>query len=374
MSDERVTLVTGFPNFRATQLVTYLLAQAQGEVWVVVAAHDLAVAERFGAELPAPSAARFRWFVGDPSSIDLGLSGQEYRELCQHVTCIQHLSQAVGPAFAKEPYEDINVGGMREALELARGARRLRVLVAHSGVVVSGDRQGYVSEAELVSGQRFTGPGPLTLARAELMARSHMDRLPIVVLRSGQVVGPTSSGAVDVLDGVYSLILLILNSPQDLSALLPDWGEAPLHVVPVDCFVQAADALAASEAALGQTLHLTDPTPMTVRQAFNRCMKVREQLAEEGLAMPPPSTALRRDGVLRDSLQAILWRPRTFINATFRKVRYGTEVAERLLGSSGLTCPPLESYFEQLVRHVARAVAYTPPARGATSENGAASS
>ena len=43
----------------------------------------------------------------------------------------------------------------------------------------------------------------------------------------------------DVLDGVYLLILLVLNSPQDLSPLLPDWGDAPLHVVPADHFVRA---------------------------------------------------------------------------------------------------------------------------------------
>ena len=100
-----------------------------------------------------------------------------------------------------------------------------------------------MGESELVAGQRFPGPGPATLARAELMARRRMDRLPVVVARTGQVVGPSGTGAVDTLEGVYLLILLILNSPQDLSALLPDWGEAPIHVVPVDHFVRAAAAL-----------------------------------------------------------------------------------------------------------------------------------
>jgi thioester reductase-like protein len=357
MIGQRVTLVTGFPNFRATHLVSHVLSQGEEDVWVVVTPGDIAVTERFAAALPEPSARRFRWFSGDPSAIDMGLAGQEYRELCRRVTCIQHLSQAIGPSFGKEAYEEINVGGMREALELARAAERLDVLVAHSGLVVSGDRQGYVGETDLVLGQRFASAGPATLARAELMARASMDRLPIVVLRTGQVVGPSATGNVDTLDGVYLLILLVLNSPQDLSALLPDWGEAPLHVVPADHFVQAADTLSRCEEALSQTLHLTDPTPMTVRLAFNRCMKIRERLAEEGLAVPPASAALRRDGVVRDSLQAILWRPRTFINSTFRKVRYGTELAERLLGGRGLVCPPLESYFEQLVRHVAQAIA-----------------
>ena len=187
-----------------------------------------------------------------------------------------------------------------------------------------------------------------------------MDRLPIVVVRSGQVVGPADTGAVDTLEGVYLLILLILNAPQDLSALLPDWGDAPLHVVPVDHYVRVAEVLGRDPQVLGHTLQLTDPRPMTVRLAFNRCMKIRERLAEdEGLVLPPASSALRRDGVLRDSLQALLWRPRTFINMTFRNVHYGTDVGEALLGSHGLGCPSLESYFEQLVRHVVRVAGAT---------------
>jgi thioester reductase-like protein len=360
MPEARVTLVTGFPNFRASQLIHHLLEISDGEVWTVIHARDQAFAERFHTDLPGVRRARFHLLVGDPTAIDMGLSGPEYRKLCASVTCIQHLAQVTGPTFGKESFEELNVGSMREALELALAAPRLRALIAHSSVVVSGDRQGHVAESELVAGQRFPGPGPATLARAELMARRRMDRLPIVILRSGQVVGPTATGAVDALEGVYLLILLILNSPQDLSALLPDWGDAPLHVVPADVFVNAADALSRHPPAIGQTLHLTDPAPMTVRVAFNRCLKIRERLAEQGLVLPPASVALRREGVLRESLQAILWRPRTFINMTFRKVHYGTAVAEHLLGELGLACPRLESYFEQLVRHVVRAIAIAP--------------
>jgi thioester reductase-like protein len=364
MSDAQVTLVTGFPNFRATHLISYLLSHGSGEVWLVVLERDVPLVERYRDGLPPALASRFRYFSGDPGALDMGLAGAEYRELSDAVTSIQHLAQVTGPTFGKESYEHVNVGGTREVLELGLAAGRLSALVVHSGLVVSGDRQGYVTESELVAGQRFAGPGPATLARAELMARRRMDRLPIVVLRAGQVVGPSDSGVVDNLDGVYLLILLILNAPQDLSAMLPDWGEAPLHVVPVDHFVRAADALSRHPPAFGKTLHLTDPQPMTVRRAFNQCMKIRERLAEEGVSVPPPSVALRKDGVMRDSLQALLWRPRAFINTTFRKVSYGTESAERMLAEVGLVCPRLEAYFERLVRHVAQAVSLSPQREG----------
>ena len=92
---------------------------------------------------------------------------------------------------------------------------------------------------------------------------------------------------------------------------------------------------------------------MLVAGNWHTVTKIRDRLAEEeGLVLPPASSTLRRDGVVRDSLQSLLWRPRTFINMTFRKVHYGTERAEALLGPRGLGCPSLDGYFERLVRHV----------------------
>jgi len=343
----RVTLVTGFPNYRAAHLVRHLLGGA-GAVWAVVPPSRATAAERFLERLSAEERARVRLFVGDPSAIDMGLSGAEYRELAASVECIQHLEQA--PSENRESCEVINIGGMREVLELARVAERLQAVVAHSSVTVSGDRVGRIEESELEVGQRFPEASAATLARAERMARQRMPRLPIVVLRTGQVVGPAANGQIDTLEGVYLLILLILNSPQDLSSLLPRWGDAPLHVVPVDHLSVAAELAQRTPGAIGQTLHVTDSTPMTVRMAFNRCMKVRTRLAEEGFVMPALGKVLRRDGLVRDGLSSILWRPRTFINATFRNVLYETRVARETLG---IECPPLESYFEHLVRHVA---------------------
>jgi hypothetical protein len=97
---------------------------------------------------------------------------------------------------------------------------------------------------------------------------------------------------------------------------------------------------------------------MTVRHAFNLCLKIRARLVEGGLVIPPIGTARRRDGSVRDGLQSILWRPRTFLNTAFRNVRYGTDGAERWLREIGTSCPPLESYFEHLVRHVAETIAH----------------
>jgi thioester reductase-like protein len=361
----RVTLVTGFPNFRAMHVVAQILGSTSDGVWAVVAPKDVAAAEAWRTELPLEQRTRLRLLTGEPWAIDMGLSGSEYRELTLAVDCIQHLAQtsgAVAEQRGREPCEVVNIGGMREALELARACTHLESLVIHSSVLVSGDREGVVLESDLAAGQDFPGPDSATLARAELMARRRMPQLPIVIVRSGQVLGASGDGRTDHLEGVYLLILLILNAPQELSALLSRSGAAPLNVVPVDYLAQAADALSRNPDALGQTVHLTDPSPMSVRMAFELCVKIRARLSGAGVVFPTSGSVLRQGSLLRDSLQSMVWRPRAFLNATFRDVSYRTQSAERLLRDAGLVCPPLESYFEQLVRHVAHTLAHPPVA------------
>lgn len=363
MPAARVTLVTGFPNYRATSLVTHLLEHCPDHVWAVLSAERFAHAERYREQLPAEQRERLRFFTGEPTSIDMGLSGAEYRDLTDAVGCIQHLAPTTEATESGDPCEAVNVGGTREVLELALAARQLESVVIHSSVAVSGDREGLVEERDLEAGQRFPGPGLATLARAELMARRRMHRVPIVVLRTGQVVGPTTSGAVESLEGVYLLILLLLSSTQEVAALLPRSGNAPLHVVPMDCLVRAAAAASRSRDVIGETLHVTDPHPMTLRQAFDRSLKIRAELSESGLVIPPMSSSLRRDRVLRDGRQSMLPRARAFINTTFRDVRYRTDGAEGWFREVGMTFPPLESYFEHLVRHVAETIASSPASK-----------
>jgi thioester reductase-like protein len=362
MPAARVTLVTGFPNYRATSLVSHLLEHCPDHVWAVIGADRSAHADRYRELLPAEQRERLRFFTGEPSSIDMGLSGPEYRDLTDAVACIQHLAPTIEATDGGDPCELVNVAGTREVMELARAAPGLESVVMHSSVAVSGDREGSFEEADLDAGQRFPGPGLATLARAELMARRRMHRVPIVVLRTGQVVGPTTSGAVESLEGVYLLILLILSAPQEVAALLPRTGNAPLHVVPMDCLVRAAVAASRTRELVGQTLHLTDPNPMTLRQAFDRCLKIRADLSESGLVIPP-SASLRRDRALPDGRQLMLPRARALINTTFRDVRYGTERAERWFREAGMSFPPLESYFEHLVRHVAETIAHPPASK-----------
>jgi thioester reductase-like protein len=355
-SDTSATLVLGLPNLRARHLVQRLLSASEGRVLGLVRERDGAEVAAWRATLDAGE--RVELLVGDPSAIDLGLSGSEYRRLCEHISHIHHLAQVTDLGATRSECEVANVGGTREALELGAACSRLEALIVHSNVCVSGDRRGLVLEDELNVGQNFSGPVDASLALSELMARRRMHKLPIVVLRSGRVVDDSMAANSDALDGVHLLILLILNSPQDLSAMLPSWGDAPLNVVNVDFLVRAAERLGREPRARGRTFHLTDAAPLSIRAVFTRCMQIRDRLhKEEGLVLPPVSRVMRNV----QSLQGILRRPRAFLSMNFRDVRYDTTQAGQLLGELGLSCPTLDSYLEPLVRHVAQTIGAMAP-------------
>jgi thioester reductase-like protein len=344
--------VLGLPNLRARHLARHLLASSERRVFALVRERDKREVESWHHGL-ADDGERLVLLEGDPSAIDLGLSGPEYRHLCEHVTHIHHLAQVTDLGAARQECEAANIGGTREALELGSACRQLQALVVHSNVCVSGDRSGLVKEHELNVGQAFSGPVDASLALSEQMARRRMSKLPIVVLRAGRVVDDSLTPTGDALDGVQLLIVLILNSPQDLSAMLPPWGDAPLNVVNLSYLVRAAERLGREPRALGRTFHLTDAAPLSIRSVFTRCMQIRDRLhKDEGLVLPPVSRVIRNV----QSLQGILRRPRAFISMNFRDVQYDTSQAEQLLGELGLSCPTLQSYLEPLVRHVAQTI------------------
>jgi len=222
----------------------------------------------------------------------------------------------------------------------------------HSSAMVSGDRTGLVYEDELNAGQSFRTPVEATLARAERLARSCMKELPIVVVRPTQIVGDSRTGEVDRFDGPYLLILLILSSPQELPLPLPTRGDAPMHLVPIDWVVQAAHRIGMSKTSPGRTFHLADPRPLTVRRVFELVARAGGKRLPTGFIPTNVARALLR----APGLKAVAKSPRAFLEQIATPVRYDTRNTEEALRGTGLSCPPFESYVDQLVAYVRRRV------------------
>jgi thioester reductase-like protein len=265
------------------------------------------------------------------------------------VTRIHHCAQVTYLGVDAKTAEQVNVGGAREAIELASICDKLECLVFHSTAHVSGDRRGVVMEGDLKAGQGFRTVVEETKARAEKMMRAAMDRLPIAVMRPATIVGDSITGEIDRLDGPYLLVLLVVTSPPDFALPLPGRGDEALNLVPIDWVARASTALGRDARSRGRTFHLVDPRPLTARGVFERVARAGGRREPRGSIPANLAKAiLRAPGVAR-----IAQSPRAFLETLTTPVTYDSRNTDELLPGLGVAgCPPFESYVERLVEHV----------------------
>jgi len=300
-------------------------------------------------EFPPDQRTRLRFLEGDAASIDLGLSGVEFKGLVREVTRIHHCAQVTYLGVDRKTAERLNVDGAAEILELASHCDDLEALVFHSTTHVSGDRRGIVYEEDLAAGQAFRTVVEETKARAERMMRTAMDRLPIVVVRPATIVGDSRTGEVDRFDGPYLGVLLVVTSPPDLALPLPGRGDQPLNLVPIDWVARAAVALGRDPSARGGTFHLVDPNPLPARRVFELVARAGGRRGPRGSIPANLAKALLR----APGLERIAKSPRAFLETLTTAVTYDARHAdERLSALDVPRCPPLESYIEKLVEFV----------------------
>jgi dephospho-CoA kinase len=345
-----VALVTGFPAFTAKRMIAKLLAAEppeQTSKFYVLAPQRLAdEAAHFVATLPG--AERAEVLAGDVCDMDLGLSSVEYRALSRELTWIHHLAGIYFMGEEDETARRVNVSGTRTVLELARDVGRLERVVHWSTAMVSGDRKGRCYEEDLEAGQRFHNAYERTKYEAEKLVRAAMRRLPITVLRPSIIVGDSTTGEIDQLDGPYYLMVLIATNASGLRLPLLGKGGAPLHLVPIDYVIDAAWHVARNESSAGRTFHIVDPAPMTGRDVFERVAEIAHTEKPRGhIPRPLARAVLRTPGLSR------LGRgPLAFVDLLDHAVHYDQTNTSRALAGTKVACPALADYLPVLVRHV----------------------
>jgi thioester reductase-like protein len=300
--------------------------------------------------LSASARERVSLWVGDPRSMDLGLSGEEFAVLTERVEVIHHCASITDPAGTREEAAG-NVRAMAEVLEFAEAAPRLQRLVCWSSATVSGNREGFVKETDLDDAAGFRNPIEESLYRLERMLGESADELPIVVLRPALMVGDSTTGEVGDLNGLYLLIRFLLSAPEDYRIPTPSRTGVRISAVPVDYAVKAALHIAADDSSIGRTFHIVDPKPVTVRHAL--------QLFAEATGRPAPrehdplnlATALMR----APGLQRFRNTTRAFLDHLKTDVIYDDRNTRELLAGAGISCPALESYVDSMVARARQA-------------------
>lgn len=338
--------VTGYPGFIGKRLVEHIAHEdPQGHIYTLVQPKMLKDAQKHAARVQG---ATVELLTGDVVDMHLGLSGEEYQRLCDKVTDIFHLAAISALSAPKETAWRVNVDGTRNMLELARDCQKLRRFSYFSTCYVSGDRLGVIAEDELDRGQSFRNPYEESKFQAEKIVQRAGAQLPVTIFRPCSVVGDSRTGEIDRFEGPYYLGILLVTSPMVVPLPLPGNGVAPLNVVPVDYVVNAVWHISRDPRAVGRTFHLVDPNPMSARRVY-------ELIAEKANRKLPRFTLPSRaaDVMLRLPVLEKLARPqRAAISYVNHLAIYNCHNTLELLDGTGIRCPPLGSYLDQLVAYV----------------------
>jgi thioester reductase-like protein len=236
----------------------------------------------------------------------------------------------------------VNVDGTGNVLDLLADCERLERHNYVSTAYVAGDRTGHVYEHELILGQGFKNHYESTKFQAEVWVRHSMERIPTTIYRPAIVVGDSKTGETSKFDGPY-YILRTVSRAMRMRSPIPQFGKAgaPFNVVPVDFVLDALEAAAADPAAVGETLHLVDPDPVTAQELAK--LLSREYAGKEPAYKLPPKAvevSLRSKSVRK----AFHGAPAESVVYMNHPVRFDTRRASDVLARSGLRCPRFEEY------------------------------
>jgi thioester reductase-like protein len=345
-------LFTGFPGFLGRELLPRLLERRAGVEAVCLVQEKYATQARAVVEELARTrpwtAGRIRLVSGDITRSDLGLDAApslaEVREV-YHLAAVYDLSAPRALALR------VNVDGTRHVLDLAERCPGLERFHHVSTCFVSGRAAGVFGEEDLEEGQSFNNHYEETKYLAEVDVRARMRAgLPATVYRPAIVVGDSSTGATQKLDGLYFALQWLVRQPGR-TAVMPVVGslKSEVNVVPRDFVVESMAQLAGAPRSKGRTYQLADPAPLALGDMIavvGRSMGKR--IVRLPLTADLAKLALRSvPGVHR-----LLRIPAELVDYLVHPARYDTRNALADLEGSGITCPPFASYVDALVSFV----------------------
>jgi len=350
MNDETIFL-TGFPGFIAGRLLKRLAAD--GARFLLLVQPALAVRARAEvarlAQETGAGVERFRLVEGDITRERLGMSPEDFELARAETTTVFHLAAVYDLAVERELATRVNVGGTGNvcefALSLGDSLRRFHYV---STCYVAGLREGVIREDELEHEAGFRNFYEETKYLAELEVEALKARLPVTIHRPSVVCGDSLTGETEKYDGVYYLINYLRPRPRLLALANIGNRDVRLNVVPVDFVVEAMAALARDDGAVGATVQIADPAPLTTYELFE---SIAQALARRGSLVTVPHVLVRKSLALKVS-EKLTGLPRVGAPYFFIKQTYDTARAEALLAPHGLRCPAFPSYVNNLIDFV----------------------
>ena len=348
-----IVLITGFPGFVGSELLTRVLERSPEHRAVCLiqskfTAQARARLDHIEAEHP-DLRGRIELTVGDITEPGLGLD--DVSRLKEQTSEIFHLAAIYDLTVPREVAMRVNVVGTRNVLDFAEALPRLDRLQYVSTCYVSGRCAGEFSEDDLDRGQSFNNYYEETKYLAEVALQASMrGGLPATIYRPAIVVGDSRTGATQKYDGPYFVIRWLLRQP--FISVLPVVGKPALtrvNLVPRDFVVDAISYLSRLETSVGKVYHLADPDPLTVSELL---AVVGRATRRKVVRVPVPRAAAKFAIDFVPGVHWLMQIPSPAIDYFVHPTHYRCDNTMADLKGSGLTVPAFPTYVDRLVDFV----------------------
>ncbi len=350
MNPSETIFITGFPGFIAERLVKrlanrnvkfYLLVQTN---FVEKAARDI---ERFAAETAVPKE-NFVIVEGDITRENLGIGEKDLEIISADTTEAFHLAAVYDLGVEKNLAFRVNVEGTKNVNEFVINLPNLRRYNYISTCYVAGARTGEILEAELKHDAPFRNFYEETKYLAEVEVEKLKGKIPTTIYRPSVVVGDSTTGETAKYDGIYYLINYLKIFPHLFRFINVGNKNVKLNLVPVDFIVEGIAALSKDEKAVGATVALADPNPLTTAEIFDAIAETL--IGKKSVIIPPPR--LMEKTLMLPFTPAVSGLPHSGVTYFFLPQTYDTSAAAKLLAAHRIACPSFKSYVKNLLKFV----------------------
>jgi len=347
--------VTGATGFIGKRLVKALLARRGSTVHVLV---------RPGSEGKLAELASF-WGAakgrvlpvsGDLTQKKLGVAAEQLKALKGQIDAVYHLAAVYDLSADEDSQVRVNIDGTRNLVEFAKAVDAGHVHHV-SSIAAAGLYEGVFREDMFAEAEGLDHPYYMTKHESEKIVRTEC-KVPWTVYRPAAVVGDSTTGEMDKIDGPYYFFKLI----QRMRQLLPPWMPAVgleggrINIVPVDFVVKALDHISHGKAPLaGQCFHLVDPVGYRVgdvlalfaKAAHAPKMNLFVNAALLGFIPKSVKKGLMALAPVRRVYHAVmkdLGLPDDMLTFVNYPTRFDCRQTQAALKGSGIECPRLDDY------------------------------
>jgi NAD(P)-dependent dehydrogenase (short-subunit alcohol dehydrogenase family) len=350
--------VTGATGFIGKRLVKALLARRGAIVYCLLRRESEAKLPELLAYWGEDGEGKPRAIpvYGDLTARRLGIAADELRKLKGQVDRVYHLAAVYDLSADAEAQIAANIDGTRAVVEFAKAvdAGHLHHV---SSIAAAGLYEGVFREDMFDEAENLEHPYFMTKHESERIVRTEC-KVPWTVYRPALVVGDSTTGEMDKIDGPYYFFKLIQRMRQLLPPWLPSIGieGGRINIVPVDFVVAAIDHISHLKTGLeGRCFHLVDPVGYRVgdvldifsRAAHAPKMNLFVNAALLGFIPKGVKKGLMALAPLRRVKAAVLkdlGLPDDILTFVNFPTRYDCREALAALKGSGIACPPLPDY------------------------------